>query len=159
MFTYEIIKQKVEPYHGNVVPMHSVPWKPYERKFMEKLEYAKWIEAQKVLFPIGELVTLKHMPIILDRVPTVLYIVEGFQEVHYLADLSIDNEPRAILLKNYDNPTWNMNYAPGNLRKLTNEELALVNLRNSEKKTSGKVIATVNKHGEPIFICEEGDGI
>lgn len=93
-----------------------------------KLQYAVWIEKMKESFKRDDLVTLNQIPVTPNIVPmyyTLSYIEENHNTVKY--DLDIQ-QPIAFVIKTQENKF--LHKCPAVLRKLTTQEIALVNLSN-----------------------------
>src|ERR1043166_6362842 len=68
---------------------------------MGKLQYAKWLNDNVYRdFAKGTLVTFKTLPLVLDTVPPVYFVVSDIQEMHYWATVDRHTrEPKAVGLR------------------------------------------------------------
>ena len=116
-------------YNGHdKVPINST----FARDHMDKSKFANFIEGVRLTFQKDDLVTYKQIPVIPRILPThwkVNYLEELYQYAKW--DNSLD-EPAVVLVQCMDG---NIVYkCPRILRKLTEEEKALVNLSNTPCK-------------------------
>ncbi len=144
MLTYSIkvkgfIDRTIDAYRGrNVIALRSpsaarslpfevfVPW--------TKLQFTIWIEGIKSTHKIGDLVTLKQIPFIPNKAPfywKITYINELFADCGFDKDV---REPICLTLITEHNIV--VSKCPGVLRKLTPEEIELVNLSNTKPQGS-----------------------
>lgn len=127
--TYPVRQQQQQQYPGakHLAASHIVdmPW--------PKLRFTLWLEGLKRIYQVGDLVTMALVPVIPNAVPMVwkiTYINELHKDCKYDTDIQ---EPICLSVQ-YPNGVTNQK-CPATLRKLTKEELALVDLSN--KKPAG----------------------
>lgn len=100
-----------------------------------KFKYTKWLEEKvRPEWPVGTLCTLKAIAYVLNQIPHPTFKVVELQEVCWMAPIAeITDEPRAVVVRTICPTSMGLAqipYPPGVLRKLTEEELKLVYLRN-----------------------------
>lgn len=103
----------------------DIPW--------PKLRFSVWIEGLKAKYAVGDLVTLRQIPVRENMAPmawNITYINELHKDCKFDTDIS---EPICISVAIHTGIT--MHKCPGVLRKLTVEEIALVKL--SHQKSAG----------------------
>lgn len=102
--------------------------------YMPKLQFTAFIEGMKKEWPKGSYCTLHVMGPITGKLPNPLFIVKDHQEISWNAALdSVHNQPRCIYVTNDRYQHTHVAYPPGALRHLTDEEQALVDLRDKTK--------------------------
>ncbi len=103
------------------------------QKYMDKIEYAKWIGNIQKRFPIGHKCTLASLSYIPGTCPVPLYAVVDVPEVHWSAPLDdMFNEPRCVFVVSDRVATVPVSYSPKMLRSLNEEELKIAHLRNKK---------------------------
>lgn len=101
-----------------------VPW--------TKARFIAFTEAAQALYPIGSLVTLRHVMVIPNQIPRWLFEVVYISELYHDTQFdAIVGEPRGFVLRPFDGSS-NVTKCAGTLRQLTKEELALVDLSNKK---------------------------
>ena len=108
-------------------------------EYMSKIEYARWIEEIKKQFPLNSMWTLSALPYVVGEIPVPTLMVVGVIEIHWNAPIGmVHHQPRCIQLTSQRFATQTINYEPNSLRRLNEEELKLVHLRDyktPEQKT------------------------
>jgi hypothetical protein len=110
---------------------------PTVPRFMDKVEYTRWLEEKiRPEWPVGTLCTIRAVAPVNQKIPHPLFMVDDLQEVVWMAPYAdVTNEPRCVLVRAAGvNTSVQVPYPPGLLRKLTEEELKLVHLRNQAKE-------------------------
>jgi hypothetical protein len=105
----------------------------FRHNYMDKIEFAIWIEGIKERFPKGTLVTMAAIPYQTDAIPPAVFKVNDIQEIHFMAPMDeyVPKQPKCVIV---DSTKYDIQavYCPKTLRKLTDEEVQLVHLRNKE---------------------------
>lgn len=151
MIVYEI--RKPEPVAPPQVPgtaLVQVSPSSYQPKYMDKVEFAKWIPDVVERFKPGAYCTLASTPIIERGRPKIVFEVVAVCEIHYLAALDSDRrEPKCVNIRGPKGIS--LNYPPSKLRLLTDDEVTVVNSANQQEPTT-PLVATVDSHGDPILV-------
>ena len=124
-------------HHGTLRLAHTNPGflGPME---WTKAHFTEFIEKVKKEFAVGDLVTGQHCPVLAMRPPAVYYEVRYISELYH--DTKFDNaikEPQCLTLIErslLSSEGGLFTRCPATLRKLTKEEIALVDLQNTKAK-------------------------
>ena len=103
-------------------------------EFMGKQVFAGYIEEIKKEWPKGSFCTLSALAYIPDKDADPLFRVVDHQEIHWNAPLdNVHKQPRCIYVQNVRYENTVVPYPPKALRKLTEEELNFVDIRNKTR--------------------------
>ncbi len=104
----------------------QIPW--------TKARFTSFVEDVKKSYTNGQIVTLKHCIVQEGMLPVIMYKISYISELYH--NTNFDNhlhEPILLTLQPLDGST-RVNRCASQVRALTEEELSLVNLRNTEVK-------------------------
>lgn len=141
-------QQQQQREHGRPpLPVIAPPVTRGESQYMAKIEYAKWVESDRVRkFKVGRMCTIASEVYAPGRLPSVVLLVDHIQEIHFMAPIDeTTDEPKCVGVKQgmFAQPLM---YPPCRLRPLNLEEERLVNLRDQEART--KDVAHGGAQGE-----------
>lgn len=139
MITYSIktpsFIQRMVDHFPNRTPLALVPPRIDQTPVISewtKLQFAHWIETVKLAFHVGDLVTLKQVPVVYNRIP-IVYTIWDIAEVQHQISFDQDiREPICITVKTLAGVM--LFKCPSVLRRLSAEECALVDLFNTESQ-------------------------
>lgn len=134
MIVVSIKQPKKDPPAYQYPARSMVDHTPYLPK-MPKFEYTRFMESTRLVFARGDLVTFTHWaPKDDTQAPPQVYRITSFEEFWYNAHLDTSNkQPKCIHIANISKQQQNVGFytSPERIRKLTEKEVAIVNLSDS----------------------------
>lgn len=127
--------------------------------YMGKTEFAHWIEALKKEIKVDDLMTLASVSYTPGKLPVPLFRVVTLQEIHWNAPIgNVHNQPRAVMCTSLTVENVVVSYEPKVLRKLNEEEMKIVNLRNSQASAAEEVPTVRWDQERNAFVCVDENG-